>query len=108
MQLTETLWSEAEKQTADSAFQLAYSRETNALIEQIRRQASSLTAVDDLWSLHDYLSARRHELDGKYDNRYPTLIFVFAQLLKEGWLSVEDLQGLSNEKLTKISALAKM
>lgn len=108
MHLTETSWSETEKQTADNAFQLAYSRETSALIGEIRQQASSLTQVDDLWRLHDYLSAIRHDLDGKYDNRYPTLIFVFAQLLKEGWLSLEDLQGLSAEKLTKISALAKM
>ena len=108
MPLTETSWSETEKHAADSAFKIAYSRETESLLQQIRQQANSINEVNDLWVLHDYLSARRHDLDGKYDRRYDSLIFVFAQLLKEGWLGINDLQGLSPEKITKISALAKM
>jgi len=108
MPLTETSWSETEKHAADSAFKIAYSRETESLLQQIRQQANSINEVNDLWVLHDYLSARRHDLDGKYDHRYDSLIFVFAQLLKEGWLRLDDLQGLSPEKITKILALAKM
>lgn len=108
MPLTETSWSETEKRAADIAFQVAYSRETESLLEQIRQQANSINEVNDLWLLHDYLSAKRHDLDGKYDHRYDSLIFVFAQLLKEGWLRLDDLQGLSPEKITKILALAKM
>jgi hypothetical protein len=36
------------------------------------------------------------------------LVFVFAQLLKEGWLNLDDLNGLGSDKLSKITALAKM
>jgi hypothetical protein len=58
--------------------------------------------------LHDFLSARRHEIDGKYDYRYSVLIFVFAGLVKEGWLNIDELEGLQKDKLTKVAALARM
>lgn len=108
MQLTETSWSETEKRAAKDAFAKAYARETKALIQLVCEQSTSIEALEDVWNLHDFLSARRHDLDGKYDYRDSSLIFVFAQLLKEGWLTLEDLQGLSSEKLKKISALARM
>jgi len=38
----------------------------------------------------------------KYDYRYSVLIGVFARLLYEGWLSEQDLAGLSPEKLELI------
>lgn len=64
--------------------------------------------MDDIWQLHDFLSARRHELDGKYDDRESGLIFVFSNLVKEGWLSLDELDGLEPAKLSKISALTRM
>nr|WP_190275002.1 hypothetical protein [Cyanobacterium aponinum] len=36
------------------------------------------------------------------------LVFTFAQLLKEGWISLEELTGLDSAKLGKISSLSKM
>ncbi|WP_034936247.1 hypothetical protein [Gloeocapsa sp. PCC 73106] len=108
MQLTETSWTETEKTVAEQAFTTAYARETNALIKTVCEQSTEIQQLEDIWRLHDFLSARRHDLDGKYDYRYSSLIFVFAQLLKQGWLTLEDLQGLTPEKLKKISALARM
>ena len=101
-------WSVVEKELAQKVFDRAYEREVNALIEEVREKASAITALDDMWQLHDFLSARRHQLDGKYDYRYSMLIFVFAQLLKEGWLCIEELEGLSRDKLTKVAALIRM
>ncbi len=40
-------------------------RETLALIEKVRGQASLITEPDDVWRLHDFLSTRRHEIYGK-------------------------------------------
>lgn len=101
-------WSLQEQATAHYCFDLAYERETAGLMQSVRDLANSITTVDDMWHLHDFLSARRHNLDGKYDFRYPFLIMVFAQLVKEGWLQLHELEGLDSLKRAKIAALSKM
>jgi beta-N-acetylglucosaminidase len=108
MQVTEIEWSETEQQIAKSAFERAYDREVKALIAEVNEAMSNLTEVPDLWRLHDFLSIKRHALDGKYDARDSALLFVFAQLLQEGWLTIDELTGLSAEKLKKVSALTRM
>jgi hypothetical protein len=108
MPMSEIIWSDTEQEIAQTAFQKAYQRETSTLIEHIKEQSVQITVLDDIWQMHDYLSARRHQIDGKYDYRYTSLIFVFAQLLKEGWLKLEDLNGLEKDKLAKIAALSRM
>ncbi|MEO0947919.1 MAG: hypothetical protein AAFY11_07210 [Cyanobacteria bacterium J06641_5] len=101
-------WTEAEKVVARVAFEKAYERETQALVEEVRTKAGKIADLDEVWQLHDYLSARRHDIDGKYDYRYSSLVFVFAQLLREKWLQLEDLKGLEENRLAKISALSRM
>lgn len=108
MQVTEIDWSKTEKQIAQAAFDQAYQREIAALIQQVREGAGAIAALEDLWQLHDFLSAKRHEIDGKYDYRYSVLIFVFSRLIREGWLHPNELNGLSPDKLTKITVLAQM
>jgi Photoprotection regulator fluorescence recovery protein len=108
MQVSDADWTKTEREIAQEAFNKAYQREIDALLQEVREKASSIAQLDDLWQLHNFLSARRHEIDGKYDYRYSVLVFVFAQLLKEGWLHLSELEGLGSEKLTKMSALARM
>jgi hypothetical protein len=108
MQVNNIGWSEIEEKIARKAFKKAYEREIDALIEEVRKKGSKLAELDQVWHLHDFLSARRHDIDGKYDYRYSVLIFVFARLLKEGWLDLDELKGLEPDKLTKIIALARM
>jgi hypothetical protein len=101
-------WSQAEKEIARTAFDNAYEREIAALMVTVQAKANELTELEQLWNLHDFLSAKRHEVDGKYDYRYSVLLFVFAQLVKEGWLQLDELQGLDQGKLAKIKALMRM
>jgi hypothetical protein len=108
MQVTDTDWSKTEQKIAEVAFEQAYQREIAALIQQVREGAGAIASLEDLWQLHDFLSARRHEIDGKYDYQYSGLIFVFSRLVREGWLQLDELTGLAPEKLTKITVLAKM
>jgi hypothetical protein len=108
IQSTETEWSEIEQKVARSAFDRAYEKEISSLVRAVREEAQNITTSEDVWHLHDLLSAKRHELDGKYDYRYPELIWVFASLVKDGWIEIIDLEGLDGDKLRKISALAKM
>ena len=61
----------------------------------------------DLWAIHDLLTQRRSEIDEKYDFRYSSLRVVFARLLNEGWLKLDDLAGLSNDRLTDIQRCAE-
>lgn len=108
MQEIEANWTPVEKKAARQAFNTAYERETAALIQDVRAEASTIAELNDLWHLHDFLSARRHELDGKYDYRYSELLFVFARLVKDGWLHLDELDNLNGDKLAKIAALARM
>jgi Photoprotection regulator fluorescence recovery protein len=104
----ETMWSAAEHAIAQSAFQLAYTREIDALLLDVRQQCTSIDDLAQIWRLNDFLNSKRHEIEGKYDYREPALVFVFATLLHDGWLSMDDLMGLDILKLNKISAISNM
>jgi hypothetical protein len=108
MPTSELQWTAQEQSIARAAMAHAYDREIQALIQLVREQASAVAATEDIWNLHDFLSARRHELDGKYDERESALLFVLADLVKEGWLSLDNLAGLDTVKLSKIAALTRM
>jgi Photoprotection regulator fluorescence recovery protein len=108
MQVTDTEWSHVEQNIAQAAFDKAYDREISALIKEINEKASVISQIEDIWGLHDYLSARRHDIDGKYDYRYSVLVFVFARLVKEGWLLIDELEGLEASKIKKVAALSRM
>ena len=56
--------------------------------------------------MHDFLSKQRREIDEKYDHRYSQLICVFARLIGEGYLHEDELEGLGDDKMTKILFLA--
>jgi hypothetical protein len=64
--------------------------------------------LEDLWQISDFLNARRFDLDGKYAFDCETLIFGFARLVKEGWLSPEELSGLARDKVARIRSLSRM
>ncbi|MDX2230442.1 MAG: hypothetical protein NW220_12445 [Leptolyngbyaceae cyanobacterium bins.349] len=108
MQLANIQWSSVEEEIARTVFERAYQREITALMQQVRERANAIASLEELWMLHDFLSVRRHEIDGKYEFDQASLIFVFAELLKEGWLQFDELAGLAPEKQTKIAALTRM
>ena len=53
-------------------------------------------------AIEEHLRRKRLEIDRKYDYRYSQLLFVFGRLIREGHLQVEQLNGLSPEKLDYI------
>ncbi len=108
MPLTQTQWSTEEIQIAEKVLKQAYKKEINSLINSVRQTITHLTEIDELWQVHDLLSAKRYDLDGKYDDRESMLVFTLAQLLKENLIVLQDLEGLEKDKLAKISSLAKM
>ncbi len=108
MTFTPTGWSTEEKQIAEKVIQQTYQKEVALVINHVRQTVTNLTEIDELWQVHDFLSAKRYDLDGKYDARESMLVFTFAQLIKENLIELKDLDGLGKDKLAKISSLAKM
>jgi hypothetical protein len=105
--MIEESWSKKEKAIARRAFEGAYEKECKDLIKEIQKRANEAKDPIDIWRLHDFLTRRIEEIEGKYDYRYSRLIFVFARLLKEGWITVGEIEGLKEDKIDKIRYLAK-
>ena len=101
-------WSKGEKAIARRAFEQTDERECTALAGEVRRRAISIKEPSDMWALHDLLTRERKATDEKYDYRYSVLIFVFARLIREGWLNEAELAGLAEEKLAKIRLILEM
>jgi len=99
-------WSTGEKKAARRAFEVAYERECAALIAKLKEQTNRASDANDLWQIQEFLAAARKETDHKYDYRYSVLIWVFARLMREGWLTVADLSGLREDKIEEIKSLA--
>lgn len=108
IQAGETQWSVQEREIVKTALQVARKRETDILVKYVREQAGTIANVEDIWQLHDFLSARRHYIDGKYDERESGILFVLSELVKEGWLEMGELDGLDPVKLAKVSALTRV
>jgi hypothetical protein len=98
-------WSKHEKQIARAAFDQALAREAAALIEEVRARAQAITELGDLWELEEFLQEKRRALGQRYDYRYSVLLYVFADLIRAGWLSLDDLAGLADDKRAAIAAM---
>jgi hypothetical protein len=101
-------WSKTEKQIAKSAFEKAYGQECADLAKKIRSRAEKIKEPADIWHLKDFVNKRVREIENRYDYRYSVLILVFAGLIKDGWLSFDDLKGLGQEKIDRLSALLSL
>jgi len=99
-------WSKSQKKHARELFDLALEREYKELIEEIN--TTKITSRDEVWELRDRLNQKAKEMDRRYDYRYSQLIFVFADLLREGYLSLEELNVLGEEKLEEIRVLSRV
>ena len=106
--MTELRWSKRENIIARRAFDAAYQRECAAIAKEIRKSVAHLSDPSQLWRIHDFLTGKRNDVERKYDYRYSVLIWVFGMLVREGWLTLDDLAGLSEEKIVKITCLAEM
>ena len=96
----EEKWTKSQKVHARELFDLALGREYAELIDKIN--TTKIETPEEVWDLHDMLGKKRKELNGKYDYRYSQLIFVFAQLVRGGYLTLEELEPIGEEKLKQI------
>ena len=99
-------WTNSEKKIAGSAFEKAYRLEWTELAKQVKSR--KIENPDDLWDLEYILSDKRKEIDQKYDCRYSVTIVVFANVISEGWMKMEDLDGVQKDKINQIQQLVKI
>ena len=95
-------WSASEKKAAHAAFESALSRERATIRRHVEALLRDTNDGTEIWEIRDYLNGKARELDQKYDFRYSVLIGVFARLMAEGWLTLEDRAGLDIAKLELI------
>lgn len=100
-------WSAVEQDVAREAFAKAYARAVQKLVKQVQDRAAALGSADALWQLHDFLSIERHTMEGRFDFRLDGILFVFASLVKERLLDMDELAGLDSDKLAKIAAMSQ-
>ena len=100
------MWLKTEKEVARHAFGRAYERECKELSNKVKEMANTAKTPEDIWKLHEFLTEKRNEIDEKYDYRYSVLIYVFSTLVREGWLALDDLKGLDEDKIAKIKHTA--
>ena len=91
-------WSPDEKKVAHAAFEAALSRERASIRRDIEAMLRDPNDGAEIWEIRDFLNGKARELDQKYDFRYSVLIGVFARLLAEGWVTLDDLEGLDMTK----------
>lgn len=100
-------WSESEQAIAKEAFERAYGRAVNQLISSVKMRSESLSSAEAVWDLHDFLSIERHTIEGRFDCRLEGILFVFASLVKDDLLLIEELEGLADDKISKITAMSR-
>lgn len=100
-------WSDMEQAIARSAFEKAYDRAVSQLVAVVQAKAGGLSDVTSVWALHDFLSIERHTIEGRFDFRLDGILFVFASLVKDELLQLEELDGLAADKLAKVSAMSR-
>ena len=97
--MRELRWSPTEKSIVRRAFDRALRQELDATIREAKQMAERIKEPDDLWELESHLSRRRREIDRKYEYKYSTLLLILADLVREGRVNLDELDGLAEGKL---------
>ncbi|MER8373263.1 hypothetical protein [Mesorhizobium sp. M1409] len=91
-------WSTSEKKIARRAFDAALEVALATTMAEFKSKANAATVAADMWDVEDYLREQRREIDRTFDYRYSQLLFVFAGLIRAGYLDENLLAGLSQDK----------
>lgn len=91
-------WSRTEKTVARKAYDTAYYNECASILVETRKRLACITDPEEVWEINDYLCDKRKQINSKYDYRYSVLLDVLTLLVCEGWVSLDALEGLNEEK----------
>jgi hypothetical protein len=106
--MEEGKWTYSEKKIARRVFDSALQKELTELISAFKRRAQMSATPDDVWAIAESLLEQRREIDQKYDYRYSQLLVVFGRLVREKRIRIDEVEGLSDEKLSVIGRVASL
>jgi hypothetical protein len=95
-------WTTSEKKITRRAFDQAAQALLTQTIDEFKAKAAAITKPEDLWALEDHLRERRRDIQTLLDYRYAQLTIVFGRLIAEGYLTEQQLEGLSEDKFEHI------
>jgi hypothetical protein len=101
-------WTADEKRIARRAFDEALARHLSAIIARAKQMMAAVAEPSDLWELEAYLTESRKTVDRTYQFRYSSLVQVFSNLMRDGWLKEADLAGLQPRKIADIKRGAEV
>jgi hypothetical protein len=104
--MTQVDWASTETEIAQNAFKKGNERAVTVLIDVIRSKSQSLSSLESVCSLHDYLSTERYEIEGRMEFNHDTILFSLADMMKRELIEATDLQGLDPKKVSKIKAMS--
>jgi len=105
--MNDSHWTASEKKIARRVFEGAVQSELAQLISEFKAKAAVTEDSQTLWEIRDWLNKRQREIDSEYDYRYSQLVFVFARLVRSGRIRMEELAGLSEQKLAEIQFVSE-
>jgi Photoprotection regulator fluorescence recovery protein len=105
--MRELKWSSTERAIARRAFDRVLQQELDATIRSTKEMAARIKLPHELWELEHHLTELRKAIDSKYVYKYSKLVPFFADLVAEGKLDLQDLRGLSDDKLRYIRRYAE-
>ena len=92
---------------ARAAFERARARVAEQLVTQIRARGAAVAALDDAWQLQQFIRDALRDFDERYDYRYSRLLLVFAGLVNDGLLTLDDLADLGEDKRAEIERMVR-
>ena len=95
-------WSKSDKKIARELFELAKKRDYEDLLKLIQLKSQNFITPQSICDLEYLEEIKAKEFDQKYDYRYSILDDVFAKLILENLLNLNDLKLLSKEKQEQI------
>lgn len=100
-------WSPSEKKIARRAYEAALDAALAKILAEFKAKAAQAATPSEMWDVEEYLRRQRKHIDTIFDYRYSQLTFVFATVIREGYLDEGSLAGLSEEKLEDIRHLLR-
>ena len=98
-------WTPAEKNLARSLFDRAVSKATAEYLALHQQQ--KFTTIEELWAYELKIRYWRKEFSSIFQFTYSRLELSFAVSLQRGWLQQSQLNGLRDDRIQRIVAMAK-
>ena len=99
-------WTVQEQNVARQAFEVGKQRSITVLIKSIQHQTQRLETPDSIWELHDFLSTKRFQYEGRSNFDLNNILFTLADMIKQDLINYDDLAGFDQKKMGKIKAMS--